>query len=279
MNILVTGCNSFIAKEFAYYFKDKMYNLILTNRSTLDVSNPTKVDQFFNENKIDFVVHTAIVGGKRGTPDTVTNLMKNIEMYNNLRSNRHRFKGLINFGSGAEFDRRFDIHNKKEEDILLDVPNDYYGMSKNLITRSILETEGFYNFRVFGCFGFFEEDQRLLRSNYLKHVRGEDFQIHQNKFMDFISANNLCRLIEFYLLNHTEDLYKDINVVHKEKKTLKNLIFLLKNLTNSKSSVIINGEEMGFSYTGDASRISSYNLNLNNIEEEINECLINWRKS
>lgn len=279
MKILITGGNSFISKEMQRFFDDKRFDLIPASRKVLDVSSKLDVDKFFKDNKIDFVVHTAIVGGKRGTPDTVTNLMKNIEMYNNLRSNRHRFKGLINFGSGAEFDRRFDIHNKKEEDILLDVPNDYYGMSKNLITRSILETEGFYNFRVFGCFGFFEEDQRLLRANYLKHVKGEDFQIHQNKFMDFISANNLCRLIEFYLLNHTEDLYKDINVVHKEKKTLKNLIFLLKNLTNSKSSVIMNREEMGFSYTGDASRISSYNLSLNNIEEEISECLINWRKS
>ena len=118
MNILVTGANSFLGKEFASYFRDKkQYNLILTDRKTLDVSNREQVIEYFNGNNIDIVLHTAIKGGSRGHEDTYEDFVQNITMFNNLLSIRGRIKKIINFGSGASFDRERNINFFSEKEI------------------------------------------------------------------------------------------------------------------------------------------------------------------
>lgn len=279
MNILVTGCNSFIAKEFAYYFKDKRYNLILTNRNTLDISSPTKVDHFFNENKIDFVVHTAIVGGKRLHKESVNDLFVNLAMFDNLYRNRHKFKSMINIGSGAEFDRRYDISLADESGIFDYNPVDYYGLSKNLITRRCYEADNIYNLRLFGCFGALEEEQRLIRATYNKIENEQEIVIHQDKYMDFLYVKDFCKVVEFYIENYKDDLIRDVNLSYENKTTLKNVVFLIKNLTNAKNNVILNNNIFGKPYTGNYERLSKYNLNLTGLEKGIEECLIRWKKS
>jgi len=279
LNILVTGCNSFIAKEIAHYFKDKKYNLILTNRKTLDVSKPTMVDQFFNENKIDFVIHTAIAGGKRLHKEGVNDLFSNLTMFENLYRNRHKFKLMVNIGSGAEFDRRYDIDLVDESKIFDCNPVDYYGLSKNLITRRCYETDNIYNLRLFGCFGAFEEEQRLIKATYNKINNGQDIIIHQDKYMDFVYVKDFCKIVEFYIENYNDDLIQDVNLSYENKTTLKNVVFLIKNLTNAKNNVILNNNIFGKPYTGNYKRLNKYNLNLSGLKKGIEECLIRWKKS
>ena len=80
-NILITGGNSFLAREFVNFFTD--YNLIVTDRNTLDVTNSRQVNNFFINNKIDYVFHTAIKGGSRLREDTFQDFVDNLVMYNN----------------------------------------------------------------------------------------------------------------------------------------------------------------------------------------------------
>ena len=63
MNILVTGCNGFIGRECASYFKDSGHTIYLTNRNSLNILNSEEVDKFFINNKIDVVIHSAVRGG------------------------------------------------------------------------------------------------------------------------------------------------------------------------------------------------------------------------
>ena len=64
MNILVTGCNGFLAKELISYFSNK-HNIIKTDRKTLDPTNYDNVKWFFDLYAVDVIIHTAIKGGKR----------------------------------------------------------------------------------------------------------------------------------------------------------------------------------------------------------------------
>ena len=43
------------------------------------------------------------------------------------------FKLMINFGSGAEFERKRPIDKATEQTIFQRHPSDYYGLAKNLI--------------------------------------------------------------------------------------------------------------------------------------------------
>ena len=108
MNILITGGNGFIATNIYKTIKED-HNVYLTNRQTLDILDRDQVDKFFDDHKVDIVIHTAVSGGSRTKQDDVYALINNLVMFDNLAQNKHKFGFLIHFGSRAEFDRRTDI--------------------------------------------------------------------------------------------------------------------------------------------------------------------------
>jgi len=279
MNVLLTGCNGFIGKEIQSYFQDhKKLNIIATSRQTLDVADSTAVDYFFSHYNIDFVIHTAIRGGKRGHIEGIEDVFHNLGMYNNLAKFNDKFKLMINIGSGAAFDRRKTILNTQEYMIFERNPVDYYGLSKNLITRKINIDDNVHNLRLFGCFGVFEETQRLIHSTFKKIETGNKIVIHQDRLMDFFYVRDLCKVIEFYFENHDQGLSKDVNMCYENKKTLKDIVFLIKDLTSATNNVILEEKAFGRSYTGDYSKLKKMNISLSGLEDGIKKCLKKWMK-
>jgi len=274
-NILVTGGNSFLAKEFKEYFCNK-FNLILTDRSTLDVTDKKAVDYFFNNNKIDYVIHTAIKGGSRLKKDSFDDFKDNINMYSNLCDNAEKYNLMFNFGSGAEFDRKRDIIRSTEEEIFKMIPEDYYGCAKNIISRDIANRNNIINIRLFGCFGKHENDTRFIKSSIRKCIDNEDIFV-DDKEMDFISATDLFFLIENYLKNDVK--YKDINAVYNKKVDLFYIAQYIKQITDSKSSIFVNSQNIKKNYSGDSKKIDSLDLELNGLEKSIKEMFnaIKWK--
>ena len=277
-NVLITGCNGFLAKEIVDFFSQKKYNIITTNRETLNVLERGQISEFFNTNKIEAVIHTAVSGCGRST-DTYEDFCNNILMFQNLLSQRTKFKIMINFGSGAEFDRRSSISNRREEEVLASCPVDYYGLAKSMITKEILKVnDNIYNFRIFGCFGKYENETRFISKSINRSLIGSPISITQNRLMDFIYVEDLCKLIEHYLNNFIDkDLYRDVNVCYNKKYDLKGIS---KKILSSMELPIDNNiqyEKKGFfrAYTGDSKRFDSFNLDLvglsNGIKKVINE--------
>ena len=137
MKILITGSNGFIAKELISRLEND-HHLYKTNRDTLDILDPKAVDDFFENNEVDAVIHCAISGGRRTKPDGYDVVYENSLMFENLAKHHRDYKFMIIFGSGAETDRskgvdefselEFGIHNKN-------IPLDYYGFSNYLIAK------------------------------------------------------------------------------------------------------------------------------------------------
>lgn len=264
--ILITGGNSFLAKEFRNFFTD--YNLIVTDRNTLDVTNKQQVDNFFINNKIDYVFHTAIKGGSRLREDTFQDFVDNLTMYNNLVNNCDKFELMFNFGSGAEFGRDRSIDFFEEEKIFEKIPNDFYGCSKNLISRDIINRKNIINIRLFGCFGILENDTRFIKSTILKCINNEDIII-KNKDMDFFYIEDLVLLIKSYLSKITT--YRDINAVYKEKTDLFHITKHIRTLINSNSRIIISGKDKN--YTGSSKLIDTLNLEFLSLEKSIKDMI------
>lgn len=264
--ILITGGKSFLAKEFVNFFTD--YNLIITDKNTLDVTNKQQVDNFFINNKIDYVFHTAIKGGSRLREDTFQDFIDNLTMYNNLVNNCDQFKLMFNFGSGAEFARDRSIDSFKEEQIFERIPADFYGCSKNLISRDIINKKNVINIRLFGCFGILENDTRFIKSTILKCINNEDIII-KNKEMDFFSINDLVILIKSYFSDTITQ--RDVNAVYKDKKDLSYIAEYIKIFTNSKSKIIISEKDKN--YTGSSKIIDSLNLEFFGLERSIKKIL------
>ena len=212
--ILVIAENSFLAKQIKDYFFNSEYDLCFSTRKDFDLTSAEQTRKFFNIRYYDVVINCAINGGVRGREDTLQDFLNNIQMFKNLVDNRDAFGKLINFGSGAEFDRASEINDCSENEIYEKNPKDYYGLSKNIITKEIYKYDKLFNIRIFGCFGIYEKESRFLKTNIKNALKGEPLIIHQDKFMDFISSDDLCKILKFYFDNEKESLPKDLNAVY-----------------------------------------------------------------
>ena len=136
MNILVTGANGFIASNVIENLQIK-FNVFKGTRKSINLYSSDDIERYIDDHKIDSIIHCAIEGGNRTEKDDVSSFYNNVLIYENLMKFSHRYKIFINIGSGAEFDRRYNIQDKKETEIFCNVPIDYYGLSKNIISRGI----------------------------------------------------------------------------------------------------------------------------------------------
>ena len=282
MNILITGKNGFLAKEITSYYKDRAdVNLILTDRKTLDPRCFLAVKDFFDNNKIDIVIHAAVRGGKRGHHPDIADIFDNLSMFQNLTRFSDKFQIMFNFGSGAEFDRARIIDSLSEDRIQDALPSDYYGLAKNLMSRQIVSLQSnIYNLRLFGCFGVYEEPQRLFRACYENFHQRRDAEIHWDKYMDYFYAQDVGRVMDHIIQHHGKKLPRDINLCYNEKYTLSQYAQKIKQLTKTDCCVIIHNKDLDAPYTGDHAALESLGIeDLTGLEGGLNECLTKWRKS
>ena len=132
MDILITGANGFLGKELSFHL-GKDFNVTTISRKDVDLNNLQDLENFFEGKYFDLVLHCAIQGGHRSQEDSAEIVHENIKMFLNLTKFSDQFTYLINFGSGAELDRRNDLFLKHYA--YQQIPEDFYGFSKNIIAR------------------------------------------------------------------------------------------------------------------------------------------------
>ena len=266
MKVLITGKNGFLGKELIEELKSRYYEVTGIGREEVDLTSDKSVTDYFKGKQFDAVIHTAFQGGKRGQEDTLETLINNLAMFSNLTKQSKNYSKLIIFCSGASFDRNRDIYDFNEERYLDCFPSDYYGMSKNIISRECIKLDDVYNLRVFGCFGVYESETRFVKSSIRKALQNKPIIIHQNRMMDFISTQDIASVVDFYITNHIEAQFRDINLCYPEKMTLKRIAQKIIYLTNSKSQIII--EKHGFSptYTGSSKKFEQLDINLDGLD-------------
>ena len=265
MNILITGGGGFLGKEFTEYFS-REHTVISLPRERLDVRNYYALSRFFLGGKMDVVLHTAARGGKRREEDTFFDLVDNLKMLDSLIHFRHKYKLLLCFCSGAAYDRNRIIMNTPESEIAHRLPEDYYGLSKNILAREIVKLEeNIVNLRLFGCFGKYEEDSRFIKNSILRKKDGFPILIDNNKAMDFFFVGDLCKVIEFYMEHYEDSLPKDLNMVYPEKTTL------LEIAKHIKGEVRLENQESAPDYTGDGSLLANLGVPLQGLNAGIEE--------
>lgn len=269
MNILVTGANGFIGSNIINKLPSK-FNVFKGTRTSINLYSLDNIERCLKENNIDAVIHCAIEGGSRLKPDTIESFYNNILMYENLIKFSHLYKLFINIGSGAEFDRKNDIDNKKESDIFRCVPTDYYGLSKNIISKSVLANDKCITLRIFGCFYHNELDTRFIKNNIYRYINHNPLMVYQDRYMDYIYFEDLYTIIEYYLNNPPINSI-DLNVTYNKKYKLSDIANIINNLDEYKVDINVENKNFGLSYTGCSVSLSNLNLNLKGLEIGIKE--------
>lgn len=266
MKILITGANGFIGNNLVSSLKD--HEVIGINRNDLDLNNRIEVDRFFKYKSFDIVIHCAISGGRRQILDGPEVLWENLSMLYNLLNNKHKFTKLINIASGAELDRSrsIDLNSLYFKDRY---PLDYYGMSKNIISRIIDSEKNMHNIRIFNVFGYNEDDDRMIKSSIKKYISKNEIVIHQDKLMDFFYIEDLISLINYYINNNA--FPKDINAVYKTKYHLSEIAQIINNLSDYKVNIKIEQKGLSNSYIGNGMVTEMLPIEFKGLEKGITE--------
>lgn len=275
INILVTGANGFIGSNIIKLLSnDTNFKFFNGNRNVINLYSTESIERYLDENQIDTVIHCAIEGGSRLKQDTSDMLYKNILMYENLIKFNHRYKIFINFGSGAEFDRKQNISNVNEYDMFNIIPTDFYGLSKNIISKLSTHHPIILNLRIFGCFYYNELSTRFIHNNINNYINKKPIIIHQDRYMDFLYIEDLTNVINHFL-NNSISTYKDINMSYLKKYKLSDIANIINELSSHKVDINVENENFGLNYTGNGELLNSLNLKLKGLEIGIKECYSN----
>lgn len=263
MKILVTGGSGFLGRNILKTLSSK-YSIDSPTSIDLDLTKAHDVNNFFLNKNYEWVIHTAIKGGKRKVKDSKDVFSDNIFMFNNLINNKSNFKNFINFSSGAELDRRYNI-DLNNNNIHQSFPIDFYGLSKNIISRILLEFPEFYNFRIFGLFGLNEGEDRFM-TNTIKSIKQKrNIEIFEDKFFDFFYIQDLIILVDDLISGKLKKIPKKIDLVYSDKYLLSEIAKIILRKSESNSIIEIKQKKMGKDYTGISpefiNKIGLYGLN------------------
>ena len=268
--ILITGANGFLGSYISKRLKEDGHSVLNYGRDKLDVLNKLSVERVILDNNIKCVIHTAIKGGRRTREDTAQDFYNNLFMFENLVAHRDKFDFMINFGSGAAFDRSGPIDCVRETDVLNKCPVDYYGLSKNIIAKRIYAiNDNIYNFRIFNCFGEHELNDRMIKANCINLLNNDDLIVHANKMMDFFYIEDVYKTVKHYLTHNQKLLPIDVNLCYEKKNDLIGIANLINNLTERSCRVKLGSKEKKYSYTGSGVILSSLNIDFIGIETGI----------
>ena len=226
MNSLITAAHGFIGRNLYKLLKSRHNKVYSLTRKEADLLDSDSVNNYFIKNEIffDLVIHTAIQGGRRNIYDNKDIVHNNILMIYNLLRNQNYFQNIISFGSGAELDRRYDINPQN----INKYPIDPYGLSKSIIDKISIDEPKLCNFRIYNCFGFDEEPNRMIRGNIIKYINHEDILIHKDRKMDFFFIEDLANLIYFFL--DSNRMPKLFDCCYKEKIKLSDIANMINKL-------------------------------------------------
>jgi nucleoside-diphosphate-sugar epimerase len=231
MRILITGGNGYIAKSI-YSALHSKYDITLLTKNNINLTYRHEVEHYFSDKHFDLVIHTAVSGGNRLSPDGPEVAISNLLMFDNLIHCRGKFTRLIHFGSGAE-DKAYTP----------------YGFSKHIINQLMKLNPKNINVKIYAVFDENELDTRFIKSNILRYINREDIIIHQNKKMDFFYMKDLVSLVE-WLINQPEEEFpmREINCSYLKKTTLIQVAEIINSLNDYKVNIKIKNKDEGENY-------------------------------
>jgi GDP-L-fucose synthase len=270
MKVLLTGSTGFLG-SYLKTFLEKTHNVFAPTHKELDLADPRAVETYLKQEYFDVVIHAAVAGRELVQSHDHNIVDQNLQMFFNLYSNKDHYNKFITFGSGAEFGLDRSIDNFSEDHLLECFPKESYGFSKNIIARTIRNTENFYNLRFFSCFHPSESDKRLLKK-FIQSVKNRDpFFIDEDRYVDFIGLHDIALVIEAVLNGSITE--RDINVVYKDKVKVSELLVRYCELHSINSIYVQVRGRSNINYTGNGDKLEKFNIKLDGLDESLKKYL------
>jgi UDP-glucose 4-epimerase len=268
--ILFTGGNGFIGRQIVPLLEQEGWEIVRPRSHQVRLEVTSEVDSLFNNQRYDAIIHGAIVGGRREIEDGPSIFYTNMNMFENIFRHIDKTDLFINLDSGASYGRPAPVEEPSPSDFGQVIPSDKYGFSKYCIAKRVLDNRKGINLRIFGCFGPYEEPSRFFNTNINNYINGKDIQIFKDRKIDFIYANDLYKIISYFLRMGSGSLVRDVNCVYNEKYYLSEIAEMINNLDGHNVNIIKQGSYVEYPYCGSPNNISC--IEYDGLEKGIRDC-------
>lgn len=251
--ILITGAGGFVGKNLVEQLGLK-YSILAPKRSELNLLDENQVRKYFEANKIDIVVHAAVVGGSRTEEYAENALNQNLRMFFNVIKQQERFKRMIFLGSGAEYDKSRPLIKIREIDFGDSIPIDEYGFAKFLCSKYIENTRKVVCLRIFGLFGKYEDYRfRFISNAICQNLRGKTITMNQNVVFDYVFIDDFVKIVDHFISHIPKERFYNIGSGHRiDLVTIANTI---NQVAKRKSKIVIKTKGLNKEYSCDNSRL------------------------
>ena len=217
--IAILGARGFVGKNLVEHLTGK-HTVFAITRNEIDLLDEIAVQEFLKEQKIEVVINCANQGGSRKTGydvQTASVIGNNLKMFFNIERCLTPDMKMINFGSGAQYNKARDLVKVKEETIGDVIPKDDYGYSKYVMSKYIQAkgAKNIYNPIIFGLYGQKEDYTFKFISNaILKNILNMPIVINQNVVFDYLYLGDFLRIIDAMI--EKDFAYQEFNITPTE---------------------------------------------------------------
>ncbi len=273
--ILITGATGFVGSHLKERLNEN-YTVVAPSRQILDLKNGVKLKEFLLDGKFDIILHAASPSPFRSSQyDSYDSLLKDmLQIFMNFYSLREHYGMLYYCGSGAEYDKVYDMVQVEECKIGVNIPSDDYGFSKYIMNELARNTANIYNFRIFACFGPREYNTKFISYCIRQSIDNEDIIINQNCKFDYLYIDDYVSTIEYFIENKPQ--YHDYNVCSGKVFLLSDIARMVQELMNSTNTIIVKEEKLNNEYTASNRRLlNETKLEIMPLKQGIKK-LIDW---
>lgn len=255
--ILITGAGprGVTGRLIKEYFIGK-YELLTPSSAELDLTDDEAVRLYFDSHKVDYVIHCATfrLTSVHNGHFVDEELESNLRMFFALAAQSSRYKKMIYFGSGAEFDKTKPVINVSETDSGCSIPKNKYGLGKYIMNLHTKASSNIYNFRLFGTINQYERFTKNVISNLcVKAIKGLPLELKQDCRFSFVDINDIIPIIE-YALTH-ELKYHDYNLTMNQSYLLSEVADIIMKLSGRYDSITFLSKGLNLEYTASNQRI------------------------
>ena len=271
LKIFLTGSGGFIGRNILEQLGEK-YEFVAPRSAELDLTDAEKVSEFLKSVRPDLIIHVANLGGKRNDAGSENTAFLNLRMFFNLVRNKEYFGRMIMLGSGAEYDKRFNIADVKEEDFDKRVPVDQYGFYKYIIANFSAQVSYITHLRLFSIYGKYEDYKvRFISNNIVRVLLDMPVSINQDAFFEFTSVDDFIRVLDYFINNQGRE--KFYNIGGGERISLQEIGRKIAAQSGKNPAVVIKKEGLNREYTCDSSRLKQEipDLEFTSIEDGIKD--------
>jgi GDP-L-fucose synthase len=258
MSILFTGHNGFLGRELIPRLSAN--HKIITYPG--DLCEFTRLSEFVKRNSITKVIHAAAKVANRWEIDTSENLIQNLKMTMNVVN---LGIPMLSFCSGKIYGYQKSIDNVGEDEAGDRFPEDYYGQSKYIIRKLVLDNDNVSIFRFFNVFGIHEHPLRFIKANITKYSTKKPMIIDQNIHFDFFYVEDAIPIIASWISE--SKMPKELNLIYKEKYDLFQVCSLINELAEHRVRIIVKNPNPGRNYYGNGERLSKLDYPILGISE------------